>query len=48
MSHDNPMTIGCVGNEMTLKATLFVSILIVIFKALVLCIKGPEKNFDRQ
>jgi hypothetical protein len=24
MNHDNPMTIGFVGDEMTLKATLFI------------------------
>jgi hypothetical protein len=44
MNHDNPMTIGFVGDEMTLKATLFVCVLIIISKALVSCITGLEKR----
>jgi len=40
MSHDNPMTIGFVRDEMTLKVTLLVCISIIIFKALVSCIIG--------
>jgi hypothetical protein len=43
MSHDNAMTITHFGDEMTLKATLFVCISIVISKALVSCIIDPEE-----
>jgi hypothetical protein len=45
MSHDNPMTIGFVGDEMTLKATLLVCIPIVIFKTLVSCVTSFEERF---
>jgi hypothetical protein len=44
MNHDNPMTIGFVKDEMTLKATLLVCVLIVIFKALVSCVIGPKER----
>jgi len=46
MSHDNPMTIRFVGDEMTLKATLLVCVLIVISKALVSCVTSPKERFQ--
>ncbi len=44
--HDNPMTIGFVVDEMTLKATLLVCISIVISKALVSCVIGPKRRLQ--
>jgi hypothetical protein len=44
MNHDNPMTIRFVGDEMTLKATLFVCVLIVISKTLVSCVTCLEER----
>ncbi len=46
MNHDNPMTIGFVGDEMTLKTTLFVYISIVISKALISCVIGLEERLQ--
>jgi hypothetical protein len=46
MNHDNPMTIAFVGDEMTLKATLLVCVLIVISKNLVSCIIGLKKKLQ--
>jgi len=46
MNHDNPMTIGFVGDEMTLKTTLFVYISIVISKALISCVIGFEERLQ--
>jgi hypothetical protein len=43
MNHDNPMTIGFVEDEMTLKATLLLCVLIVISTILVSCITCPKK-----
>ncbi len=43
-NHDNPMTIGFVGDEMSLKATLLVCILIITFKALVSCVTSLEER----
>ncbi len=44
MNHDNPRTIGFVEDEMTLKATLFVCVSIIISKALVSCVIGLEER----
>jgi hypothetical protein len=44
MNHDNPMTIGFVEDEMTLKAILLVCVPIVIFKALVSCVTCLEER----
>jgi hypothetical protein len=46
MSHDNPMTIRFVGDEMTLKATLLVCVIIVISKALVSCVTSPKEKLQ--
>jgi hypothetical protein len=43
MNHDKPMMIGFIGDEMTLKATLFVCIPILIFKGLVSCVTSPKQ-----
>ncbi len=44
MNHDNLMTIGFVEDEMALKATLLVCVLIVISKALVSCVTSPKER----
>jgi hypothetical protein len=44
MNHENSMTIGFVGDEMTLKATLLVCFSTIIFKALVSCITSLEEK----
>ncbi len=44
MSHDNPMIIRFVGDEMTLKTTLLLCDLIVTINALVSCITGLEER----
>jgi hypothetical protein len=46
MSHDNPMMLGFVGNEMTLKTTLLLCDPIVTVNALVSCIIGLEESFQ--
>jgi hypothetical protein len=46
MSHDNPMTIKFVGDEMTLKATLLICVSIIIYKALVSCIISPRERLQ--
>jgi hypothetical protein len=45
MSHDNPMMIGFVGDEMKLKTTLLLCDLIVTINVLVSCVTGLEKRF---
>jgi hypothetical protein len=45
LHHDNPMMIGFVGDEMTLKITLLFCDSIVIINALVSCIIGHEEKF---
>jgi hypothetical protein len=46
MRHDNPMMIGFVKNEMTLKTTLLLCDRIITVIALVSCITGPKKSYD--
>jgi hypothetical protein len=46
MSHENPMMIGFVENEMTLKTTLLLCDPIIIINALVSCITSPEERFQ--
>jgi hypothetical protein len=43
VSHDNPMMIGCVGDEMTLKITLLLCDPMMVSNALVSCITCPKK-----
>jgi hypothetical protein len=45
MNHDNPMIIGFVEDEMTLKITLLLCDLIVIINVLGSCTIGFEKRF---
>jgi hypothetical protein len=45
MSHDNPMMIKFVENEMTLKITLLLCDPIVIVNTLVSCVTGPKERF---
>jgi hypothetical protein len=45
MSHDNPMMIRFVKDEMTLKTTLLLCDPIVTINVLVSCIIGPEERF---
>ncbi len=45
MNHDNPMMIGFVGDEMTLKTTLLLCDPIVIVNALVSCVISFEERF---
>jgi hypothetical protein len=45
MNHDNPMMIGFVRDEMTLKTTLLMCDPIVTVNALVSCITSLEKMF---
>ncbi len=45
MSHDNPMMIGFVRDEMTLKTTLLLCDPIVTVNTLVSCVKGPKERF---
>jgi hypothetical protein len=46
MSHDNPMMIGFVKDEMTLRTTLLLSDPIVTINALVSCVIGLEERFQ--
>jgi hypothetical protein len=45
MNHDNPMMIGFVKDDMTLKTTLLLCDPIIIVNALVSCIIGLEERF---
>jgi hypothetical protein len=45
MSHDNPMMIGFVRDDMTLKTTLLLCGLIITVNVLVSCVTGPKKRF---
>jgi len=45
MNHDNPMIIGFVEDEMTLKIILLLCDLIVIINVLSSCTIGFEKRF---
>jgi len=46
MSHDNPMIIRFIEDEMTLKTILLLCDPIVIVNALVSCITSPKKRFQ--
>ncbi len=46
MSHDNPIMIRFVGDEMTLKTTLLLCNPIVTVNALVSCVMDPEERFQ--
>jgi hypothetical protein len=45
MSHDNPMMIRFVRDEMTLKTTLLLCDPIVTINTLVSCVKDPKERF---
>jgi len=45
-NQDNPMMIGFLGDEMTLKTTLLVWELVVTFNGLISCLTNPDERFQ--